>query len=371
MTPTVTPLDAIIRETIQKAGAIPVSDFMAIALGHPEHGYYRKSDPLGIAGDFITAPEISQVFGELVGLWAAVSWQQAGAPSPLRLIELGPGRGTLMADALRAAGSVAGFSAAITTHLVETSPVLRQKQRAALPDIAVEWHDSLADIPPGPAIFIANEFFDALPTDQYVRTADGWRERRVDIDTGGDGLVFVVSDAPPEPDVIPAAVRETPVGSIFEYSPNRDSVARALGQRLAADGGSALIVDYGHVRPGAGDTLQAVRNHRRHDVLSDAGDADLTTHVDFAALSDAARAAGARSWGPVPQGAFLAALGAEQRTETLAAAATPDQAAALRSGLKRLIAADGMGTLFKVMALTGSGAPPPAGFEIEGDRAAQ
>lgn len=366
-----TPLDAVIRETIRKTGAIPVSDFMAIALGHPEHGYYRKADPLGVAGDFITAPEISQVFGELVGLWAAVFWQQAGAPDAIRLIELGPGRGTLMADALRAAKSVAGFSEAIRVHLVETSPVLRQKQRDALPDIQIYWHDSLANIPPGPAIFIANEFFDALPTDQYVLTAEGWRERRVDIDAGGDALVFVVSEAPPDPGVIPATLWDTPVDSLFEHSPNRDSVARTLGHRLVADGGAALIVDYGHALPGAGDTLQAVHNHRPHDVLSDAGEVDLTTHVDFAALSAAARAAGAQSWGPVPQGAFLAALGAEQRTETLAASASPDQVAALRTGLKRLIAADGMGTLFKVMALTGPGTPLPAGFEIEGARAAR
>ena len=344
---------------------------MAIALGHPEHGYYRKVDPLGVAGDFITAPEISQIFGEIFGLWAAVLWQQAGAPAAFRLIELGPGRGTLMADALRAANGVAGFSDSIAVHLVETSPVLRQKQRAALPDTAIEWHDSLADVPPGPAIVIANEFFDALPTDQYVLTAEGWRERRVDIDAEGGALVFVVSEAPPDPGVIPPALAGTPLGSIFEHSPNREAAARTLGHRLVADGGAALIVDYGHALSGAGDTLQAVHNHHPHDVLRDTGQADLTTHVDFAALSDAARAVGAQSWGPVPQGAFLAALGAEQRTEALAASATPGQAAALRTGLKRLIAADGMGTLFKIMALTGPGTPPPAGFEFKGDRAAR
>lgn len=358
-----TPLDAVIRDTIRKTGPIPVSDFMAIALGHPEHGYYRKADPLGAAGDFITAPEISQIFGEIIGLWAAVTWQQAGAPSPVRLVELGPGRGTLMADALRAANGVGGFAAAVEVHLVETSPILRDRQRQALPKFQVEWHESLSDIPAGPAIIIANEFFDALPTDQYVRTQEGWSERRIDINDPGDCLTYRVTEDAPPAGTIPSELAEAPVGSVFEHSPNREAECAALGHRLAADGIAALIIDYGHVLPGIGETLQAVRRHRPHDVLSDAGEVDLTTHVDFAALANAARGVGARIWGPLPQGAFLTALGAEQRTETLAAVALPDQAAILRTGLKRLIAADGMGTLFKVMALTGADAPPPAGFE--------
>ena len=339
---------------------------MAIALGHPEHGYYRKSDPLGAAGDFITAPEISQVFGEIIGLWAAVTWQQAGSPSSVRLVELGPGRGTLMADALRAANGIPGFSQALTVHLVETSPVLRDRQRQALSETQVEWYESLSDIPAGPAIIIANEFFDALPTDQYVRTQEGWCERRIDIIQPGDCLAFRVTEDVPPPGTIPSELAEAPVGGIFEHSPNREAECAALGRRLVAEGIAALIIDYGHTLPGIGETLQAVRRHQPHDVLSNAGEVDLTTHVDFAALADAARGAGAYSWGALPQGAFLTELGAEQRTKSLASAAAPDQAANLRTGLKRLIAADGMGTLFKVMALTGADALPPAGFEATG-----
>ncbi len=359
----VTPLEGIIRDTIRKTGPLPVSDFMAIALGHPEYGYYRKADPLGAAGDFITAPEISQVFGELIGLWAGICWQQTGSPSRVQLVELGPGKGTLMADALRAARGVPGFASALSIHLVETSPVLRERQRQALPDIRIEWHESLADIPAGPAIVIANEFFDALPTDQYVMTPDGWRERRIRLDDNADCLSFTVTGEAPPTGTIPAELETAPPDSLFEHSPNREASAAALGRHLSDRGIAALIIDYGHALPGLGETLQAVKRHRSHDVLSDAGEADLTTHVDFAALALAARGGGARAWGPLPQGAFLCALGAEQRTDILAHGASSAQASALRSGLRRLIAADGMGTLFKVMALTGAGAPPPAGFE--------
>ncbi len=357
------PLETILRDTIRQTGPIPVSDFMAIALGHPEHGYYRKADPLGRVGDFITAPEISQVFGELIGLWAAVVWQQAGSPSPVRLVELGPGRGTLMADALRAAMGVPKFSSAVEVHLVETSPVLRDRQREALDGHTVTWHESPNLVPDGPAIFIANEFFDALPADQYVRTGDGWNERRIDFDESSGGFVFVLSEETAEPGTIPLDLDDAPVDSIFEHSPIRDATALRLAQRIAANGGAALVIDYGHFLSGLGDTLQAVRDHRPHDPLSDIGDADLTTHVDFAALSRAANGAGARTWGPVPQGAFLAALGAEQRAEALAAQATARQASTLVSGVRRLIAADGMGTLFKVMAITPAGAPAPPGLE--------
>ncbi len=336
---------------------------MAIALGHPEHGYYRKADPIGRAGDFITAPEISQVFGEIIGLWSAVVWRQAGAPPTVRLVELGPGRGTLMADALRAAETVPEFRVAIDLHLVETSPALRARQRETLAPHTVAWHDTTETVPPGPAIFIANEFFDALPTDQYIRTEGGWRERCVDFDEAAGKPAFSVSPAEPEAKTIPAELDDAPQNAIYEHSPIRDELAAALGRRIAADGGAALIVDYGHARPGLGETLQAVRRHRPQDVLDDVGSADLTTHVDFAALAAAVTGAGARTWGPTPQGAFLAALGAEQRAEALSARAAPTQAADLRSGVRRLIAADGMGTLFKAMAITAAGAAAPPGFE--------
>jgi NADH dehydrogenase [ubiquinone] 1 alpha subcomplex assembly factor 7 len=360
----VTPLERTIRERIRRDGPLPVSHYMAIALADPDHGYYRKADPLGARGDFITAPEISQVFGEIIGLWCAVTWQRAGCPAPVNLVELGPGRGSLMADALRAALAVPDFIAAAHVHLVETSPALRACQRAALADYSPDWHESVHTVPTGPALIIANEFFDALPVDQYVRTGNGWRGRRVGIDEATDRLAFVVVDDRAAPEgIVPQEAADAPPGSLFEHCPTGCAIAGEIGRRLAGHGIAALIIDYGHTRRGAGETLQAVRAHRRHDVLSDPGEADLTAHVDFATLAEAAVCTGAVSWGPVPQGAFLAGLGVEARTERLAAGVDPDRAALLRSGCRRLIAADGMGALFKVLALTQAVSDSPAGFE--------
>jgi NADH dehydrogenase [ubiquinone] 1 alpha subcomplex assembly factor 7 len=336
---------------------------MALALGHPEHGYYRKQDPLGRSGDFITAPEISQVFGELIGLWAAIAWQQAGSPAFVQLIELGPGRGTLMADFLRAAKSVPGFVEALDIHLVETSPALRQCQKQTLGGNRVQWHAELANIPAGPALIIANEFFDALPVDQYIRTADGWCHRCIGMEEGGETLCFIPGDPATLPEAVSDIATGALQGSILEYSPASADHASQMASRMAEDGIAALIIDYGHARSGAGETLQAVRGHSRHDVLSNIGNADLTTHVDFETLSRAAANAGAAVYGPLPQGAFLAALGIEARTEVLAGGAKDDQAGLLHSGCRRLIAADGMGTLFKVLALTGKNPGLPAAFE--------
>ncbi len=359
-------LEALIRDRIRRHGPMPVSDYMALALAHPDHGYYRKADPLGARGDFITAPEISQVFGELVGLWCVVTWQQAGCPAPFNLVELGPGRGTLMADALRAARMVPDFAGAATLHLVETSPALRAKQAATLGEYAPVWHDTLDTVPRGPAIVVANEFIDALPVDQYVKTPAGWRRRCVDIDTQTDALAFTTApDRIPPDGLIPASAGAAPAGGIFEHCPAGLAIADALGSRIAADGIAALIVDYGHSRCGAGETLQAVRAHGRHDVLKEPGEADLTAHVDFEALAGAAAMAGARPWGPIPQGGFLAALGIEARTARLVENAGDIQARLLQDGCRRLIAADGMGTLFKVLALTRPSAGAPPGFEIQ------
>jgi len=345
---------------------MPVSDYMALALSHPEHGYYRKADPLGARGDFITAPEIGQMFGELIGLWCAVTWRQAGCPAPFALVELGPGRGTLMADALRAARAVPEFGRAAALHLVETGPALRAKQAETLRDRAPSWHETLDEVPPGPAIVVANEFFDALPVDQYVRTPDGWRLRCVAFDDASGALAFAADPDRAAPDgLVPSGPMDVPAGAIFEVCPTGTEIAGAIARRIAADGIAALIADYGHARRGAGETLQAVRRHRRHDVLADPGEADLTAHVDFAALAAAAGSAGARPWGPVPQGAFLSALGIEERTARLVAHAGKKQSALLREGCRRLIAADGMGTLFKVVALTRKSAAAPAGFESQ------
>jgi NADH dehydrogenase [ubiquinone] 1 alpha subcomplex assembly factor 7 len=335
---------------------------MAIALGDPEHGYYRNRDPLGSAGDFITAPEISQVFGELIGLWCAATWQAIGGHDPVRLVEPGPGRGTLMADAMRAARQVPAFAAAAEIHLVETSPTLRQRQREALTEFAPTWHESFEAVPDGPCFVIANEFFDALPVEQFVRTEAGWRRRGVGIDATSDDLCFVLTDDGPSP---PTSFQNAPLGVPCEVRPTAEALAGEIAGRIARHGGAALIVDYGHVARAPGDTLQAVRKHRFDDILAQPGLADLTAHVDFAALADSIRAAGACPHGPVSQSEFLNRLGIGARMRALADAA-PAQADTIRAGCHRLTDPNQMGQLFKVLAITPPEYAPPAGFETEG-----
>jgi NADH dehydrogenase [ubiquinone] 1 alpha subcomplex assembly factor 7 len=352
------PLADLIAAEIRVDGPISVAQYMALALGHPRLGYYVTRDPLGAAGDFTTAPEISQMFGELIGLWCAETWRAMGAPPRLVLAELGPGRGTLMKDLLRAAGVVPGFRQALDVWMVETSPVLAARQRATLGDIA-RWTDRVAALPPGPAIFVANEFFDALPVRQFEMTPRGWRERMIGLD--GDNLVLALAPDPPGAIVadLPAGA---PPGAVAELSPDGQAISALIGNRIAADGGAALIVDYGPSASGLGDSLQAVKAHAFADVLASPGEADLTAHVDFARLKRSAEGAGARAWGPVPQGAFLAALGIGARAARLAAKSD----ATLRevdAALHRLTAPDQMGTLFKVLALARPDAPPPPGFE--------
>jgi SAM-dependent MidA family methyltransferase len=336
-----TPLEAEIRRIIETDGPISVADYMRLCLGHPQHGYYVTRDPLGARGDFITAPEVSQMFGELVGAWAAAVWRQMGAPRELRLIELGPGRGTLMADALRAAKAMPEFADALSVHLVEMSPALREAQQAKLG--AVTWHSQIEDVPEGPCITIANEFVDALPVDQLVKGRDGWHMRMVGV--VDDHLAFVVS-----PDALPGRTEiEAPSGAILES--RHDRPVALLARRMAGHGGAALVIDYGHAATGFGDTLQAVRGHRYADPLADPGESDLTTQVDFAALARTARREGARTHGPIPQGEFLRRLGIAQRAARLKQTATPQQAADIDSALARLTAADQMGELFKVLAI--------------------
>ncbi len=359
---------ALLRQLLQRIaaeGPLSVADYMAETLGHPEHGYYRKQDPFGRGGDFITAPEVSQMFGELIGLWCAVVWDQQGRPPLLRLVELGPGRGTLMADALRAAEGVPGFAATLEVHLVETSPTLTQRQKQTLVTVTppVSWHGSFADIPGGaPLCVIANEFLDALPIRQFVRLPDGWHERCVGFDRwrlawrSGEGF--------------PPMLEDSPVGSIVEVSMSREHVTRDIAAAVAANGGAALFVDYGHTESAAGDTLQAVMNHLYHDVLSDPGDADLTSHVDFARISEVARKAGVAVHGPVTQGAFLLALGIAQRTQILAKNSTRRDAQDVWAAFKRLTEPMQMGSLFKVLALTPQNAPAPEGFAASPGRIA-
>ena len=327
--------------------------FMARAVA----AYYAARDPFGRQGDFTTAPEISQAFGECLGLWAAVVWESMGRPDPVLLAEAGPGRGTLMADALRAVAEVAApFRAALRVHLIETSPLLREAQRATLGTAVAAWHEDLAALPPGPAIVLANEFLDALPIRQFVRRGGAWAERHVQAGR-------LVELPPEDPPPLPA---DAPEGTVFEASPAAREAAAALGARLAAQGGVALLLDYGG-EGGFGDTLQAVSRHGRADPLaSPPGSVDLTAHVDFAAVAMAARAAGAAAHGPLPQGLFLQRLGLMSRAAILARSAAlagrRDQAGLILSGAERLVAPEGMGRLFKALCLCHPGLPVPPGF---------
>jgi SAM-dependent MidA family methyltransferase len=320
-------------------------------MGRAAQAYYAGRDPFGRVGDFTTAPEISQAFGECLGLWAAVTWQMMGAPAPLRLVELGPGRGTLMADALRAIGEmVPAFRAAAEVHLVETSPLLRAAQAARLP--GATWHERVEAVPPGPAIVIANEFFDALPIRQFVRRGEAWLERFV----AAGGFVEQPAEAPP------ALPGTAPEGAIHELSEASLAIARHLGERLRDQGGAALVLDYGPAEPGFGDSLQAMEAHGRADPLAEPGSVDITAHVRFPALAEAAREAGAATHGPLPMGLFLQRLGLMSRAAILARA-NPRQAGLLLSGAERLVAPEGMGRLFKALCLCHPGLAIPPGFE--------
>jgi SAM-dependent MidA family methyltransferase len=321
---------------------------MAAANAH----YYAAADPLGADGDFITAPEISQMFGELVGLWLADLWLRAGRPAGARYVELGPGRGTLADDALRAMRG-AGFEPPI--ELVETSPVLRDAQRELLS--AARWHDGVESLPSdAPLLIVANEFFDALPVRQYVATGEGWRE--LVVTWNGDGFR---REAGPPAQSTSVALANAPAGTIIEERPGAREVVRAIAARLAKSGGAALIVDYGHSRHGMGDTLQAVSRHGFADPWQEPGARDLTAHVDFEELVEAARDEGARPYGPVGQGAWLRAMGIDFRAASLAKGA-PARTEEIALARERLTAPGQMGVLFKVLALTAPNWPVPEGF---------
>lgn len=347
-------LRAEIAGLIRETGPIGIDRYMALCLAHPVHGYYRTRDPLGPRGDFTTAPEISQMFGELVGVWIALAREAMGAPERMTLVELGPGRGTLMADALRALGRAAA-GARFDLHLVETSPTLRAAQGAALAAHAPTWHEGIETLPEGPAILVANEFFDCLPVRQFQRTARGWCERVIGLD--GERLAFGLA---PEPS--PEITAPGPEGVLMTVPGAGLDLMRRLARRLASQGGAALAIDYGHARPGFGDTLQALARHAFVDPLADPGSADLTAHVDFSALARAAAAEGAAVHGPVDQRDFLRAMGLDARAERLKAKADAAQAAAIDAAHARLTdpGRRGMGSLFKAMGVAAPGLPLPA-----------
>lgn len=355
-------VEASLKRLINTQGPITLAQFMSDALLHPDGGYYTNATVFGADGDFTTAPEISQVFGELIGLWAADYWHRLGAPTPFKLIELGPGRGTLMADALRAAKALPGFLQAAELHLVDASPQLRDIQKRRLQDAAIQpvWHDRLSDVPDGPAIIIANEFFDALPIRQYQFLNGTWCERRIGINTD-DQFAFTPAAGAPPPNSLPKAPPAD--GDILEICAPALAVLKDMTDRLNAHGGAALMIDYGYAQPAYGDTFQAVKAHDYTNPLIAPGTADLTAHVNFGLLAQAATETGAMAHGPVTQGDFLQRLGITPRTQQLLANATPAQQQSLTAASQRLVAADEMGTIFKVMALTAQDAPQPAGFE--------
>jgi len=351
---TTTELGRLIARRIALTGPIPLSDFMAEALGHPRLGYYRRALPVGAAGDFTTAPEISQMFGELLGAWLAERWLAMGRPSGVNLVELGPGRGTLMADALRATRGVPGFHAALDLHLVEINEQLRALQGQALAIYGPTWHARLEDVPQGPLLLVANEFFDALPVRQFEKTARGWSERMVGPADDGSLRLALAPGVTPYASALPDA----PAGAQAELCEAGLALAGAIGQRLQQQGGWALIVDYGH--DGAlGASLQAVRGHRGAGILDRPGETDLSAHVDFAALG---AATGQPTFGPVGQGDFLRRLGIAERAKALKAGASDAQCAAIDAASARLIAPDQMGTLFRVLAVGDDRSAAPAGF---------
>jgi NADH dehydrogenase [ubiquinone] 1 alpha subcomplex assembly factor 7 len=340
---------------IAHGGPLTIADFMSDALMHPDHGYYATRDPFGAAGDFTTAPEISQMFGELIGLALAQAWLDQGAPAPVTLAELGPGRGTLMADILRATAGVPGFHAALSVHLVETSPVLRRAQAERVPQAI--WHDHIDSLPDAPLLLVANEFFDALPIRQFIRAGQGWRERVVGAQDGQ--LCFGLSDAAPLA-MLAHRLADTQDGDLVEYSPALPGICTAIAERIAAYGGAALVIDYGDWQS-LGDTLQALAGHAPADPLVNPGEADLTAHVDFAAI--AAHASPAAHSRLTTQGVFLERLGITARAQKLATSLTGAAREAHVAAHRRLTHPAEMGDLFKVLALYPATASPPPGLD--------
>ena len=352
-----------LRDRIRQTGPMSIAAFMTEALFDPRDGYYATKDPIGAGADFITAPEISQMFGELMGLWAAQSWMDMGKPAAFQLVELGPGRGTMMADALRAARTVPGFMDAAHIVLIEASAALKAVQAQTLGPTGaqIRWVDRLENVPPGSAIVLGNEFLDCLPVRQAIRRGDDWHERMIGLDED-EAFVFVLG--PPlgaDADLIPERLRDAPEDSLVELRPGDRQVVDALAARFAEAPGRALFIDYGPALSETGDTLQAVKAHKKVPPLEAPGTADLTARVDFESLATAARAAGLAVSGPATQGDFLIGLGLEARAAALCQAA-PDKRAVFARQVWRLTDPEQMGTLFKLVCLDADGLPAPPGF---------
>lgn len=356
-------LPAMLRH-IQRAGPMTVAEYMAEALHKRDGGYYAAGDPFGAGGDFVTAPEISQMFGELIGLWTISTWIGAGAPEPACLVELGPGRGALMADMLRAIGGVVAPGEVFQIHLVETNPSLRALQAERLAPHQPVWHDDISSLPDLPWFLVANEFLDALPIRQLRWTDGAWRECLVVADEAGRELAWGVERAASTlSNLLPPDLRDdAEEGAMAELTLAGNAIAGDIARHIAEHGGAALFVDYGSERGARGSSLQAVRDHRRVDPLSEPGLADLSSHVDFTQIRAIGEANGATMLGPVDQGRFLFELGIQERATALKGGASPAQRRDIDAAMRRLIAPSEMGTLFKVAALLPPGAEHPPGF---------
>lgn len=351
MSPDTGQLALRLAKQIEGSGPISVAEYMRTA----NEEYYGRADPLGVEGDFITAPEISQMFGELVGMWLTDLWMRKGNPANCHYVELGPGRGTLAADALRAMQQF-GFEPSV--HFVETSDALREKQQYQVAQAI--FHDNLATLPDdGPLLIVGNEFFDALPVRQLIVTHAGWRERVVARERGNKFAAMPGSQAMDA--VVPDQFRQAPVGSIYETSPDVAGVMYDIAGRIAKQGGLLLVIDYGYVQPGLGSTLQAVKDHQFADAFADPGNCDLTAHVNFAELVNLARMRELGVSGPIAQGIWLSHLGINERAAMLSEA-SPDRADEICAARDRLVKGDEMGTLFKVMAVYSPDWPEPEGF---------
>lgn len=348
---------------IRATGPVSVHDYMAMCLFDPQHGYYMRREPFGREGDFTTAPEVSQMFGELIGAWLVAAWRQIGSPRQPVVAEIGPGRGTLMKDVARTLARLApDLHDGASFRLIETSDRLAAAQAAALEGMPASftWHKSVEDLPRRPVLIVGNELFDAIPMRQYVKTANGWRERCVGIGARGE-LVFMAGAGALDPGLLPADADSAAEGSVFEIAPARAALMQQIAERVAQDTGAGLFFDYGHLRPGLGDTLQAVSKHRYDHPLAHPGEADLTSHVDFAALGDQVRGAGLEPHATT-QGAFLLRLGLLERAGALGARQDDALRERLAGEVERLAGRDAMGELFKVLGFASGHAPPP-GFE--------